>query len=541
MINQLQQPINYAGLAPQVDPGQKLLEGLKIGASISELRQQQAEREQVRMDKERYATDLQEALADGSQGAFLRLAAKHPQYGQVLTAASGQMGDAAKLQFDVDKANREQQTKAAFQQTMAVSNALENGNVPFARTLLTQYRDAAEGSSQPETVAQMNQMIGLIDNGNARDVQSVANMLAMSLDPDGYKKMVEARQKEQETEYNLRNKNITQDLSTWMRLKGLPQDTDITPEQMAEYNEWLRKMKESGASRVSVSVDSAQKGMGELGKKQIEALPELVTNINNNREMVEKTYDILTRVLPSVLTGPFANARGRIETFFSEKQPERAALRSELETFRNHLKLDAARTWLKGQGSVTQAERDLIAKFVAGGDDFTAQEYRTLFDVQQRMRYSDLRQQTNAGNATYRYATTSKNANPDDVRYVTELFGGDFGNDDLPNIKQNKDGSFRVDIPGAKGSFPTFSDAVAAVLGARDSGAIMSPAAPTAPAAPAATRPTAAPAPAATTKTRVINATEKSIFIDGKEYPRPVNMDEKHLRDYIRFLEQQGK
>jgi hypothetical protein len=68
----------------------------------------------------------------------------------------------------------------------------------------------------------------------------------------------------------------------------------------------------------------------------------------------------------------------------------------------------------------------------------------------------------------------------------------------------------------------------------------MSPAA-TAPAAPAAARPTAAPAPAARTKSRVINATEKSIFIDGKEYPRPVNMTDKHLDDYIRFLEQQGK
>jgi hypothetical protein len=532
MISQLQQPINYAGLAPQVDPGQKLLEGLKIGASISETRQQQAEREQVRMDKERYATDLQEALADGSQGAFLRLAAKHPQYGQVLTAASGQMGDAAKLQFDVDKANREQQTKAAFRQTMAVSNALENGDVPFARTLLTQYRDAAEGSSQPETVAQMNQMMDLIDTGNARDVQSVANMLAMSLDPAGYKNMVEAQQKEQQTKFDLRNKNISPELSTWMRLKGLPQDADITPEQMAEFNAWLRENKKSGASSVSVSMDSAQKGMGELGKKQIEALPQLATDINTNREMVGRAFDILTRVLPGVLTGPFATERGRIETFFSEKQPERAALRSELETFRDYLKLDAARTWLKGQGSVTQAERDLIAKFVAGRDDFTAQEFMTLFDVQQRIRYSDLRQKTNAGNATYRYATTSKNANPDDVRYVTELFGGDFGGEDLPNIKQNKDGSFRVDIPGAKGSFPTFSHAASAVLNARGSGARMSPAPAATPAAPAA-------APAAPP---VTSETPTSVTINGKTYTRLPNMNDKQWKAYVFYVKaQQGK
>jgi len=66
------QPINYMAQIPQPNIGANLLSGLQIGAGIQDMQAKRVAAEQAQQAKQKFATDLQAAQADGSQKAWLK-------------------------------------------------------------------------------------------------------------------------------------------------------------------------------------------------------------------------------------------------------------------------------------------------------------------------------------------------------------------------------------------------------------------------------------------------------------------------------------
>jgi hypothetical protein len=180
-INPLQPPINYMGMMGGAqDPGQALVQGLEIGRFIRENRLKRQEAEQAQQLREQYAADLQAAFSKGDQRSFAELLAKYPGQEKALSAVMQGM-DRVKIDNE-------------FRQGAEISTALENNAPDIAESRLTQIiearRNAGEDTELYEDILTAVQRGK--ETGDFSAAKSITNFSLSLVNPEKYKKMVEA-------------------------------------------------------------------------------------------------------------------------------------------------------------------------------------------------------------------------------------------------------------------------------------------------------------------------------------------------------------
>lgn len=169
-INQLQAPINYMAMTPQVD----------LGGSFAELGQvlaQRQQRQQTQEAKQQFSNDLQAAQANGGQQAWLNMIGKYPQFREAFG--------------DVRKGLGEEQVKNEFSSGFDVSTALENQKPEVAKQKLQVLIDANKNSGKPTGIYQ--QAYDLIDSGEITAAKAGINKALSILDPDRFEKTVKSQ------------------------------------------------------------------------------------------------------------------------------------------------------------------------------------------------------------------------------------------------------------------------------------------------------------------------------------------------------------
>lgn len=116
------QPINYLESMPQVDLGRSLVEGLQFGATINQLRQQEAAKQQAEQRLQSYRGELETAFTQGTPQAFSRLMTLFPEHQAAI-----------KPQFDQLSKDRQAGEIAA---ALPVASALLSNNPKVAKDLL---------------------------------------------------------------------------------------------------------------------------------------------------------------------------------------------------------------------------------------------------------------------------------------------------------------------------------------------------------------------------------------------------------------------
>jgi 2C-methyl-D-erythritol 2,4-cyclodiphosphate synthase len=168
-INPLQKPIDYAGMFPQVD----------IGKGIEELSDtiiKAKEASDLRTQAEQYRTDLEETINNPTQEKFAQFTLKYPKQYQSTEAAR--------------KAYGEEKVKNDFNQGFEISTALENANPNVAKSKLEVIIEAKKNSGESPLVYQ--QILDAIDRGDTTSAQAGVNAALTMIDPDRFKKTVDA-------------------------------------------------------------------------------------------------------------------------------------------------------------------------------------------------------------------------------------------------------------------------------------------------------------------------------------------------------------
>ena len=169
-INPLQQPINYGAIAPQVNIAQQFAEFGKVLVD----RQNRIQAEEV---KKAYATDLQAALANPTQETWSNMIAKYPQQREAFAEVRKGYGEVA--------------VRNESNMGMEVSMALENNNPEVATAKLMKIISALENSGRP--TGAYKQALNQLELGDTKGAQAGVNLALAFLDPDNFKKIVDAR------------------------------------------------------------------------------------------------------------------------------------------------------------------------------------------------------------------------------------------------------------------------------------------------------------------------------------------------------------
>jgi hypothetical protein len=176
-INPLQPPINYMGMAPQLDLA-KQFEG--FGQALAE-RQKRTQAEAI---KAAYATDLETVLSNPSISEFNKFALKYPQQREVVK--------------DVASRFTTEQQDAEFNIGRDVAVALENGKPEVALGVLNKTIEARKGSNLPTTVYDQIQQIlsNTEDPDRVKKAQAQTNFSLTLLNPEKFAKVAESLQKQ---------------------------------------------------------------------------------------------------------------------------------------------------------------------------------------------------------------------------------------------------------------------------------------------------------------------------------------------------------
>lgn len=167
-----------------INPYQAPTDYFEMFAKRDAMRAAQAEAEQSALVKQQeiatkmqLASDLQSASSDGTQKAWLGMIAKYPQFKDAFAHISKTMGE--------EKANAE------FYRGMEISNALENGRPDLAAEKLKMIIEARKGAG--EETGSYEKALSDIESGDVKPAQNEVNMSLAILDPEKYKKIVEAK------------------------------------------------------------------------------------------------------------------------------------------------------------------------------------------------------------------------------------------------------------------------------------------------------------------------------------------------------------
>jgi hypothetical protein len=176
-INPLQPPINYMGMAPQLDLA-KQFEG--FGQALAE-RQKRVQAEEI---KGLYAADLERVLNNPSISEFNKFALKYPQQREVVK--------------DVASRFTTEQQDAEFNVGRDVAVALENNEPEAALRVLNKTIEARKGSNLPTTVYDQIQQIlsNTEDPDRIKKAQAQTNFSLTLLNPEKFAKVAESLQKQ---------------------------------------------------------------------------------------------------------------------------------------------------------------------------------------------------------------------------------------------------------------------------------------------------------------------------------------------------------
>jgi len=126
------EPINY--ITNQQNPGNSLLEGLRLGQAIQKMRSTRQEAQQAADLKIQYAADLKSAFSKPTPDSFAILSAKYPT-----------QREAFKQSFEMLEAPKK---AAEMQTTGQVYTALLNGKTDIANGIIDEHIAALENSGQ---------------------------------------------------------------------------------------------------------------------------------------------------------------------------------------------------------------------------------------------------------------------------------------------------------------------------------------------------------------------------------------------------------
>lgn len=163
------QPINYLAQMPQVDPARSLLEGLQIGAGISQLQQQQAAKQQAEQRLQSYRTELENAFSQGTPKAFSRLMTMFPEHQAAIKPTFEQLG----------KERQEGEIAAA----LPVASALLSGNSKVAKDLIQARIDA---TPEGQDASGLKALSSLIDADPATAKNYALMGLSQVMSPDKF-------------------------------------------------------------------------------------------------------------------------------------------------------------------------------------------------------------------------------------------------------------------------------------------------------------------------------------------------------------------
>lgn len=366
------QPINYMQAMPQVDLGQSLIEGLKLGSTISSIQQQQQarqEQEQAKQQAEQrlraYRGELENAFTQGTPQAFSRLMTLFPEHQAAI-----------KPQFEQLSKDRQAGEISA---ALPVASALLSGNAKVAKDLI---ESRIKATPEGEDISGLQDLSSLID----ADPQTARNYTLMALSrvmaPDKFAetfgKLAEAGRAETMAPAELEAKK-RQNVPT--AIQEAIDYQKLTPQQQQTFQA-LQVLKKPPAAVTNVNVTNLEKSAsGELAK----LIPDLYEQGNSAASQLQ---DIprYREALKSGIVGPLADVRfgaARYANLFGFTGDKAVVATRELVQGLSEMALKS-RSSLTGQGQITEGEQKLLIKARSGDINFTKGEMEAIFNVADR-------------------------------------------------------------------------------------------------------------------------------------------------------------
>lgn len=165
-------PINYAGMMPQEDLTQSIMQGLQIGAMLRQQREASQAKQAAQEQAKQYSADVQAAFASGRPEAFAALAAKYPQQREAFKQSWDTLNDA--------------QRETEFIQGVQAYGALRSGRIDDARAMLEQ-QIAAQTNAGKDT--QRLQALRQALDTQPELVQNNLGLALSAIDPDKWSKL----------------------------------------------------------------------------------------------------------------------------------------------------------------------------------------------------------------------------------------------------------------------------------------------------------------------------------------------------------------
>jgi len=251
------QPINYMEAMPQVDLGQSLLEGLRLGSTISDIQQKQAARQQEMLAKQQaeqrlrsYRGELESAFTQGTPQAFSRLMTLFPEHQAAI-----------KPQFDQLSKDRQQGEISA---ALPVASALLSGNAKVAKDLIESRIKATPEGQDIGGLQELSKLID-VDPQTARNytLMGLSRVMAPDKFAETFGKLAEAGRAEAMAPITLRKE--TEDVVS----KEL--ENKFKPEKIAADLGLTKAQTEQAKAAVAASRAAAAKSGAEASRAQAEA------------------------------------------------------------------------------------------------------------------------------------------------------------------------------------------------------------------------------------------------------------------------------
>jgi hypothetical protein len=372
------QPINYIP-QQQSDFAERFLSGLKAGASLGELHQQQQAREKAQKMQEQYALDLQSTMKNPTAQAFGELALKYPGQREAILASGKYVTEA--------------QQNTLFGDAAKIYNALDTGKADAALSYATQKRDALKNSGRD--FSDYEEVISAI-NTNPEAAKSAVGIIGASLDPKKWLEIHKAPSEISESQSKATQEGVKAEFARPVAMAELAKTkaetlapavresidfANLKPEQQATFQA-LQILKKPPAAVTNVNVSNVDKtAAAELGK--------LVPDLYNQANSAATQLSDLPRyqaALDSAITGPFAEQRlstARVASAMGFTGDKAVNATREVIQGLSEMALKS-RTMLTGQGQITEGEQKLLIKARSGDINFTKGELKTIFGVADR-------------------------------------------------------------------------------------------------------------------------------------------------------------
>lgn len=257
------QPINYLEALPQVDLGRSLIEGLQIGATIGEIQQKQAARQQEMLAKQQaeqrltaYRGELENAFTQGTPQAFSRLMVLFPEHQAAI-----------KPQFEQLSKDRQQGEIAA---ALPVASALLSNNPKVAKDLI---EARIKATPEGQDTSGLQALSSLVD----ADPQTARNYALMGLSqvmaPDKFAetfgKLAEAGRAEAMAPITMRKESaevVSKEIENKFKPEKLAADLGLTKAQTEQAKAAVAASRaaaaKSGAEAARAEAEARQMGAG---------------------------------------------------------------------------------------------------------------------------------------------------------------------------------------------------------------------------------------------------------------------------------------